>query len=319
MRDFLLDGSRISGRVVRVTFDSASGHVTTEEVVQGAAYFNATPKGDYLYKSRAGIWRVGNARKSSFGTQVTPPGRDLEYESAALSPDGKLIVWSTLKDGASALAVTDARGVERCRIKAEPGIIRVPSWSPQSAMIAYYFGKPNVLQTDEFTLRVVAADGSQQKQIAKPSEPTGLTAERTHPPLWSPDGSRIMFIGNYQGANRVRAYAYVVQAGGAGLTQVEGGVWSTDGWHLLGVRRSHLPYGPFVLFVQDLSSGGIRDIAVGFELHASVANGRWSPDGRMYVFTADDNQVHLIDIERRKMTKLIDFASGAGITWLDPE
>lgn len=318
MSDFLVDGSRSNGRVVRVTFDTANGHSTLEEVVQDAAFFTATPKGDYLYRSRTGGWRAGTVRKPSLSKPVTPPGRDLEFESAALSPDGKLIVWSTQKDGASALVVTDVSGVERWR-KAEAGILRVPSWSPKSNLIAYYFGKPNVLQTDEFTLRLIAVEGGEPRQIARPSEPTGMTAERTHPPLWSPDGTRILFIGNYQGDNRVRALGYVVQEDGEGLTHVEGGVWSADGRHLLGVRRAHLPFGAFVPFVQDLANGRLRDIELGFELPASVANGRFSPDGKLFAFTTDDNQVHLIDIERKKRTKLIDLAAGAAIVWLDSQ
>jgi len=317
MRDLLVDGSRTDGRVVRVSID-AGYRVTAAEVLSDAAFFNPTPKGDYLYRSRTGLWFVGNAMSAAALTPVAALESNFQCEYAALSPSRQSIVWITRQDGVGALLVTGDRGLTPRTIKRGPGIVRVPAWSPQSNAIAYYFGNADVVQTGEFTLRFIQPDGGSDKQIAPPSQPTGITADRTQPPWWSPDGGRVLFVGNYEADNLVRAYAYVVQADGEGLRRIEGGVWSGDGTHLLGVKRTSLPFGPFVLSATEAATGMSHDVRLGFELPASVSNGRWSPDGRLYAFTTNDKQLMLIDVEKKTLVKLIDFAEGANLSWLEP-
>jgi Tol biopolymer transport system component len=318
MRELLMDASRANGKVVWIGLDGTGGRFRAMEVLHDAAFFNATTKGDYLYRSRGGSWFIGKARGSSSAVPITPPAGNPEY--AALSPDGRLVLWVYQNDTISTMIITQASGPGARQIKRESGIIRVPSWSPQSSEIVYYFGNPNVLQTDEFTLRVISVDGSHEKHLAPPSQATGITADRARPPLWSPDGTRILFVANYQGDNLVRDYAYVVQADGRGAIRlVEGGVWSDDGTKLLGVKRTALPFGPFVLSVFDVLNGSSHPTNLGFDLPASAPNGRWSPDGEAFAFITNDNQLQLVDVERKTKTKIVDFDEGANLIWLVPE
>jgi hypothetical protein len=313
---FFINGSKINGQILLVAFVD-SDHVRATIVASNASFFTNTPKGNYLYKGRIGDWWTGNVKSSNQPTMVKSPANEVDY--ATLSADGKAIVWVVRKENVNALIVTDSKGEQQKTIKEELGFIRVPAWSPQSTRIAYYYGKSNVLVTDEFILKVVSADGRDGKELTPPSQPTGISADRTQAPRWSPDGNRILFVGNYEPNMLVREYAYLVDVDKAGFRVVEGGTWNKDGTTLLLVRRKSQPYGPFVLSSMDPSTCVAKDVDLGMELPASVPNGQWSPDAKWYAFTTNENQLYLIDIVRKKKTKLLDYPEGGIVSWIDPD
>ncbi len=311
----LVDGSRINGKVSLVALDE-SGQSKVSTLAIDVERFNATQRGDYLYKARAGGWWRGSIRNLEPPAAIVSPPSEVEF--AALSPDAAAIVWSVKENDASALVLSNPAGLEQKEIKRARGVVRQPSWSPNATRLAYYWGDPDVLITDAFTLREVSVSDADDRELALPSKPTGITAERTYPPQWSPDGSMILFLGNYELDDRVQALGYVVRADGSkGVKRVGGGVWSTDGSHLLYVRRTQLPFGPFVLSAQDVSTGASQDIDIGWELPTSAAGGRWSANRSTYAFTTNENELCIIEITKKRTSKLNGFPVGANLIWIE--
>jgi len=312
----VLDGSRLDGRVVLVEY-SGGDQITVKEVVKDAAFFNGAASGDFIYRSRNNKWLLGNVRKPESIANIASVPEGVTY--AALSPDRKMMLWCIEKGNNSSLVSFHLETGERHNLVSANGLIRAPSWSPKSNGVAYYRGRPDVLMTGGFTLELVTIAGSknQTRQLASASHPTGITAERTQPPRWSPDGTRILFIGNYESNDLIKAYAYVVRTDGTGQKRVEGGVWSADGAQLLIVKRKQLPFGPLVLAIFNPSTGASSEINLPFDLPMSIGNGRWKPDAQMFAFITDENEVHLIDVSKQRKLKLLDFAQGANLIWLE--
>jgi Tol biopolymer transport system component len=313
----IVDGSLINGRVILVEYDDPTHQITSRDLIKDAAFFNLTAKGDFIYRSRTNAWWYGNVRnpESLLSPSLIPEGSTY----AALSPNGKQVLWRVETGEVNSLVAGNLATRDRRTLVTVTGFILVPAWSPQANSVAYYAGLPDVRVTGKFTLELVSLNGLETKvtQLAPASYPTGINASRNQAPSWSPDGANILFVGNYESNDLIRAYTYVVQADGKALKRVEGGVWSTDGKRLWIVRRTQLPFGPLTLSSFNLSNATPHDISLPFALSKNIGTGRWKRDGRMFAFTTEAGEVHLIDVTKKKEFKLIDFVEGARIYWLE--
>lgn len=314
--NLVVDGSRVNGQVVLVEYERPDT-VGVTQIVNDAVFFNVTEKGHFVYNSRISGWQYGSVTQPGATTQIESVPDSVTY--AALSPDNKMVLWTTETGSQSRVLVRSLQTGTEHELISRPGVISVPAWSPQSDAIAFYFVEPNALLNDAFTLNLVVFGDSkpQVKQLVRPSNQTGLTAARTQPPRWSPDGSHILFLANYETENVIRSYAYVVNRDGSGLKRVEGGVWSADGKDLWLARRTELPFGHFVLSKYSLVVQKPIDIDLPFELPKSVAGGRWKPDGQLFAFITNDNELTFIDLTDKRKFKVADFVEGADLIWLE--
>jgi Tol biopolymer transport system component len=160
----------------------------------------------------------------------------------AWSPDGTKIAYSLLVGKPQGIYVARADGTARRRLT--QGDV-FASWSPAGTKLAYACSRP--ARGEHSGLCVMNADGTDQHRIA----PIGDFAR----PAWSPDGSRIAFIGGFP---EVRVY--VVNADGTQLRRLApfvsersqdcGPAWSPDG--------KRIAFTPSVLTVESPSGTYIR-------------------------------------------------------------
>ncbi len=130
---------------------------------------------------------------------------DAYTAEAIVSPDGKRIVFTSLKDGDLDIYTMNVDGSDLRRLTDTPGYDGGPWWSPDGARIVYRAHHPQT--ADELTayrsllaqglirpsrveLWVMNADGSDKRQL------TALGGANFGP-SWSPDGTRIIFSSNF--------------------------------------------------------------------------------------------------------------------------
>jgi Tol biopolymer transport system component len=145
-----------------------------------------------------------------------------------LSPDGKTIVFTSLKDGDLDIYTMNVDGTGIKRLTTAPGYDGGPFFSPDGKKIvyrAYHPADPTELRTYQDLLRqemvrpnkmeiwVMNTDGSDQRQI------TNLGGAN-FAPFFTPDGRRIIFSSNHKNPRSRNFDLYLVNLDGTGLEQV---------------------------------------------------------------------------------------------------
>jgi TolB protein len=113
------------------------------------------------------------------------PGRE---GASTWSPDGKKIAFDSERDGNTEIYTVDVDGTNETRLTINPTADAGPvSFSPDGKRIAFARNGTGGVAVFNFDIYTMNADGSDVKQLT--TDP-GFDAE----PMWSPDGSRILFI-----------------------------------------------------------------------------------------------------------------------------
>ncbi|MDA1082148.1 MAG: hypothetical protein O2973_10815 [Gemmatimonadetes bacterium] len=145
-----------------------------------------------------------------------------------LSPDGKRIVFTSLKDGDLEIYTMGVDGSDVRRLTRAPGYDGGPWWSPDGTKIVYRAYHPTeaaelkdyqdllaqrIVRPSRMELWVMNADGSEQRQITH-------LGGANFGPSWTPDGKAIIFSSNYKNPRGSNFDLYVVSLDGTGLTQI---------------------------------------------------------------------------------------------------
>ena len=164
-----------------------------------------------------------------------------------LSPDGRTIVFTSLKDGDLDIYTMNVDGTNVRRLTSTPGYDGGPWWSPDGTKIVWRAHHPTdsaelaqyralldrrMIRPNRMELFVMNADGSDQRQITR-------LGGANFGPTWTPDG-RILFSSNYRNPRSRDFDLFVVSLDGTGLTQVTTHeefdgfpMFSRDGRHLV--------------------------------------------------------------------------------------
>ncbi|HEX8904308.1 MAG TPA: hypothetical protein VF771_05665 [Longimicrobiaceae bacterium] len=153
------------------------------------------------------------------------PGYDAE---ATISPDGRTIVFTSMRDGDLELYAMDAEGGNVRRLTHEEGYDGGAFFSPDGRRIVYRANHPstpeaqadyrsllrkNLVRPTTLEIWVMDADGSNKRQV------THLNAA-SFAPFFHPDGRRIIFSSNH-GDPRGREFdLYMVRDDGTGLERI---------------------------------------------------------------------------------------------------
>jgi TolB protein len=165
-----------------------------------------------------------------------------------LSPDGRKIVFTSLKDGDLEIYTMNADGTDVRRLTKAPGYDGGPWWSPDGKQIAYRAYHPTdsteladyrnllnqrMVRPTKMELWLMNADGSNQRQITH-------LGGANFGPSWTPDGKRIVFSSNYKNPRSENFDLYLINLDGSGLEQVTTHplfdgfpMFSPDGKHLV--------------------------------------------------------------------------------------
>jgi Tol biopolymer transport system component len=204
------------------------------------------------------------------------PGYDAE---ATISPDGKTIVFTSMRDGDLDLYAMNLDGTHLRRLTTEIGYDGGAFFSPDSTRIVYRASHPktpaeldayrallaqHLVEPGQLEIFVMNADGSGKRQVTS-------NGASNFAPFFHPDGKRIIFASNLVQADTpvpARAgdghipsafHLYLINDDGTGLEQVttEGRfnsfpMFSPDGTRLVWVSDRHASEpGEFNLFMAD--------------------------------------------------------------------
>jgi Tol biopolymer transport system component/DNA-binding winged helix-turn-helix (wHTH) protein len=191
----------------RFTRLTSTGRLNTDPAISpdGALVAYAS---DAAGASNLDIWLQATAGGDPL--RITADAAD-EVEPS-FSPDGSLIVFSRRDKG---LYTVGPVGGEPNQILSEPWP-RTPRFSPDGRWIAYWTGFPASVIAGGIpgalgSIATVSADGSAPREVV-----TGLASARY--PVWTPDGERILFLGE-ENPDEKRFDWYLVRTDGSGLVK----------------------------------------------------------------------------------------------------
>ena len=160
--------------------------------------------------SKGYVWAIyptydiyqANADGSDIKPLTTTPGYDAE---ATISPDGKKIIFTSMRDGDLDLYVMDTNGKNVKRLTNELGYDGGAFFSPDNKQIVYRSFHPktdaeiarykdrlahDLIEPTVFEVWVMNVDGTNKRQVTK------LNAA-SFAPFFTPDGKKIIFCTNY--------------------------------------------------------------------------------------------------------------------------
>ena len=153
---------------------------------------------------------------------------DVYTAEGVLSPDGKRIVFTSLKDGDLDIYTMNADGSDVRRLTHTPGYDGGAWWSPDGTEIVYRANHPTdsvelkayrdllaqrLVRPSKVELFIMNGDGSNQRQITH-------LGGANFGPSWTPDGKRIIFSSNYRNPRSGNFDLYLVDRDGSNLEQI---------------------------------------------------------------------------------------------------
>lgn len=227
------------------------------------------PKRDGVYRWALDDYDIYSANLDGQDMQrlTASPGYDAE---ATISPDGKTVVWTSVKDGDLDLYTMNLDGSNIQRLTDDVGYDGGAFFSPDSKKIVYRAAHPTdpsevakykellaqrLVEPGQLEIFIMNADGSGKKQVT-------TTGASNFSPYFHPDGTRIIFSSNIETrgeGGRPSFHLYLVRDDGTGLERLtmEGHfnsfpMFSPDGKRLVWVSdRNAKEPGEFNVFLAD--------------------------------------------------------------------
>ena len=242
-----------------------------------------------ILAAAAGYFLLRPGRKEIFlapGTtkQIThEPGLEIDPD---ISPDGKMVAFSSGHTGSTRIAVRQVSGGRPVEITRDfPGIQRWPQWSPDGTQIAYISGG---------NIYIVPALGGVPRRII-----SGSPEGSAYSPAWSPDGNRMAYVQS----NAI--FIFDLETGKSerisDVKEAHGLSWSPDGSQIAYVS-GNIPFvfsafelpeaeyslignkAPCSLHILPLSTA--KDISVIADDYLNVSP-VWTPDGEHLLFVSN--------------------------------
>lgn len=189
--------------------------------------------------------------------------------SPDISPDGREIIFTSYKRGNPDLYKRALSSTVEVPVSHRPGLNITGAWSPDGSKIALALSKDG--NTEIYT---VARDGSAPNRLT-------VSHSANVSPAWSPDGKKIAFVSDRLGKPQI----FTMDALGGNLQRfpISGGyivnpAWSPKGDKLAYARMA----GGFQIYVANADGSNEQQLTT----EGSNERPRWSPDGRLIVFSS---------------------------------
>jgi dipeptidyl aminopeptidase/acylaminoacyl peptidase len=204
---------------------------------------------------------------------VTPDTPEYLAPGFDWSPDGARLVVSATREGRFGIWTLPVAGGEWTRISNHSHSDDEPRWSPRGDLIAFVANTAG----QHYSLFLARPDGGEVREARLP----GGAQLFAQSPAWSPDGTRLAFVGGPRDTVDIGIYHVATGA----IDWVEQGQhecaapsWSPDGARLAyGVNDG----GDLRLLVADLASGARHDLSLGAGVHEAPC---WTAHGRGVLF-----------------------------------
>ncbi|MDQ6888305.1 MAG: hypothetical protein M3068_13615 [Gemmatimonadota bacterium] len=179
---------------------------------------------------------------------------DTYTAEGTLSPDGRRIVFTSLKDGDLDIYTMTVDGTDIRRLTSTPGYDGGAFYSPDGTQIVYRANHPTdsaelrqyrelldqrIVRPNRMEIWVMNADGSNQHQVTH-------LGGANFGPYFTPDGTRIIFSSNFRNPRSGNFDLFLVRSDGSGLEQVTTSPefdgfpqFSPDGRHLVWASNRH--------------------------------------------------------------------------------
>lgn len=202
-------------------------------------------------------------------------------EHPQISPDGRTVAFENWGD----VYLVDASGLNKRKVSGglAKGESYTPSWSSTGQLLVF---EGVALGDSVWQVFSIHADGTGLRKLTSFPYPYGASS-----PTWSPDGTRIAFVGYTGSSDSLTFQPYVMDSGGANIHRLlsvplpnfrgEEPAWSPDGSTILFLDGESGIWAIWRLRFADSSY---------MELADAQGNrpGEWSPDGKYIVYGTGD-------------------------------
>ena len=285
------------------------GSSIRKELMNDAIRFNINRNGYFTVGvgSYANLtWYKGRIDSSFNITKQTLPSIPPDADFVAISEDGKRVAWKTGESyRKSVLTIEEYNGSEYKVLRKISVDGRIPtafSFSPNSDLLAYFWGPPESHTQDGFSLMLLDMKSPEKPpvEIAPPSLPMRLNPSRSVSPLWSPTGDFILFEAQYK--DSFSRGLYIVSTDGRFLEPSPGEMWGLDGNYLIGFKQiKDDGLGEYIITETDILTHKEKEHPAGKFKISDVGNMSLSPSGRKFVY-AINKEIFVYDTMKKNAT-----------------
>jgi Tol biopolymer transport system component len=227
----------------------------------------------------------------------------------AWSPDGGSIAYQ--RGEMSEIYVMDSDGSGQRNVTNALGIDAWPTWSADGSRIVFHADRNYIVgdsdsMTDDPDIYVVNADGTGETRL---TDDPG----RDFLPIWSPDGSRIVFISNREGPGEI----FVMNADGSGQDNVTNDPGAADGWPSWSPDGTKIAFQSFrdgngEIYVMNADGSGLSRLTANAVFDAGPS---WSPDGTKIAFESERDgnlEIYVMNADGSDPRRLTDHTAFDG-------